>query len=1330
MLYKFTAIGIFSFLFTLGAETIKHDQSFQKINTQTIYSGEIFSLEKGWRLFPSTTLISGKGNKNPQPHCQMSSSIKWKQTEFNQILCGNWNLNPNWEKEFSKESIEVDLPNTWSTTKDISGNFILPTGSHVYTKNFEWEGPRINLALKHGDSFYSSYRIWIKKGEAWEYVCGSGIPSQTKESAKDSLHKGICELESHFDVIAVEVGNWTYNTGYFWKPIAIGEKNQFYQNYILWQIMIGSFLGMFFLFGFYFGYLYLLQKEDKLYGIVSFGSFIYFFRILIKERVVQSLFPDWNIGDILMWIDYTYIPLACVCFFQYIKHSIRIFNKYKYINYYIYLSFFLIFFIVTIFPPLIYTNYLLYFQANVIVFMILFMYIFILEWYIGNIHIYNFILIYLIVNVFSIFDILYAWGFVSGLELSYFSQLLFIINQGFYSSQENIKNVKIIQEFKNDLELKVEERTKELEKANLDLLNQREFLIQAEEESKKKSLRIQRIQEISMIVQKSKNFDEMLEKVKERLYFHYGFQNYTIYLMNHEKNELEFLRLEYLDIVPKEVIDKVDKSNIPINDESSIHAAVIRNQKSLLLKRVLTDKINPSEIYNMKVYGINAIYFLPLFAEDRIFALFTIVDVNPEFQYKDSVKNLKREDKEEIEILFQSIGNSLFQSLQKKNLETAESQSRVLNQELNKQKTRLERIQKASLRIQNATSFDSMCDNLKEEFLNSFGIQTYMLYIANFNTKDLQFNRVESITKVPDEVSSVLSSNPLNWESKNSVHGIVMNYKRPLYIKNANRGEMSKEEMINKSLVNISSLFILPLIVEAEVFAILTFPDVDPKYGITHRVNTLSKNDRDDIEILSQSIASAFFQSLQKQKIESSEIELKNQKRRLEVIQEASVLIQDQRNFDSMLSRLKEVFKEKYNISTFFFYILNSSNKLLELYSLSCDYPVKRDLFEELLDMKIDLSDPKGVHHVSYKNKKPFFLKDLTRGGTETENRIRNRIQLTSMFVIPLVVEGEVYAFLTFGDVGPEYQKEIRIKSLKKSERDDLVLLSQSIANSFYQTIQKQKIQDSKEALSKAERDSQVNQLAAHIAHEVNNPLNFISTGESIIESTMKESSELILGAIPETEESKSFRSKIMQYFSDFQIGIDQIKKGLSRIKDTVSEIRAITRVDGIQINNFDLSSVYRESLDQILEKNQVSLKDFKIFTEDISWPNYPEISNPTLSQSHILGRAFRTLFNEVISRGKNSGKHPVQINTTIQLVSELPVKLYSAQISYNGLPLSQDEEKEIFNLKNQSSKGTELIGLGMVKELLKSVQCNMSLIDHGRESGWITYQILVKDFE
>jgi nitrogen fixation/metabolism regulation signal transduction histidine kinase len=105
-------------------------------------------------------------------------------------------------------------------------------------------------------------------------------------------------------------------------------------------------------------------------------------------------------------------------------------------------------------------------------------------------------------------------------------------------------------------------------------------------------------------------------------------------------------------------------------------------------------------------------------------------------------------------------------------------------------------------------------------------------------------------------------------------------------------------------------------------------------------------------------------------------------------------------------------------------------------------------------------------------------------------------------------------------------------------------------------------------------------------------------------------------------------------------------------------------------------------------------------------------------------------LLNNTIYFARTTNEEKPRIKTIIRDISRNNVKLFSIEVYNNGRPVLKDNEHQIFDIKNQKAIGTELIGLAMVKELLKSIQCNLSLIDHGRDSGWVGYQILVKDFE
>jgi GAF domain-containing protein len=1086
-----------------------------------------------------------------------------EQTPHPKVVGGKLDLPKGWYDANATFSLDGEWEVFWNQFPTVSNpEFGLNHGILTPIPS-EWEG---QTYLDHNGQLvgattqgFATYRLIVDSSE--DQMLGIRIPDQGSSmefrvnqklvaqsgkvgtSKEESLSARTVEyksfpLQKGQNELLLIVSNFEHGKTGFWNSISIGSVASI-ESLKLSLVGLDLFIvGIVFIMGLYYCILYFLLKENI--STVLFGLYCWIVclrTLTIGERYITHLIP--NLGFSLeVQLEYLTLYWGLPIFIIFVdelypKESIKKVSA-SIVSFSLLLSLPVIFL-----SPIQFHKTLVWWQIVLVVGLMYVVYVFIKASIQKREGAKSSLFGFMVFTILILNDVLYSHGIVNTGNFGSLGFVFFIFSQSHILSARFARAYKQSKDLSANLEKKVEERTKDLEIANNDLLSQREFLIQAEEESKKKSLRIQRIQEISMIVQKSKNFDEMLEKVKERLYFHYGFQNYNIYLVNYDKKVIEYLRSEYLSIVPVSVIESLDKSSIPINEPSSIHAAVVRNQKSLLLKRVLTDKIYSVEVSNLTIFGVNAIYFLPLFAEDRLFALFTIIDCKPEYQYKESVKNLTKADKEEIEILSQSIGNSLFQSLQKKNLEKAESQSRVLNQELNKQKTRLERIQKASVKIQNATSFDSMCDNLKEEFLNSFGIETYIFYLLNHEEQNFKLYRIETKVSLPEPILRQLDENLIHSNAKNSIHGSVFKNKKPFFIKSTKRGNLAEDEKFNLELINISSIFLIPLIVGGKVFAILSLVDIDENFGMKHR-----------------------------------------------------------------------------------------------------------------------------------------------------------------------------------------------IQSLSKEEREDLVLLSQSIASGFYQSLQKQKFADSQSALSRAERESSVNQLAAHIAHEVNNPLNFISTGESIIESTMEDSSKFILSAIPDTEDSKPFRTKISNFFSDFRLGIEQIKKGYSRIKDTVSEIRAITKVDGIQVDNFDFMKIFLQNLDLTIEKNQINLNDITIKINDHVYPNITKDFYSILTQKHILGRAFRTLLNNNIFFAQKSTHVKPEIKVLVNPIQSSNPQIYAIEMWNNGPAIETGKEIDIFDLKKQKSFGTELIGLAMVKELLKSIQCNMSLIDHGRESGWVGYQIMVKDYE
>jgi signal transduction histidine kinase len=276
----------------------------------------------------------------------------------------------------------------------------------------------------------------------------------------------------------------------------------------------------------------------------------------------------------------------------------------------------------------------------------------------------------------------------------------------------------------------------------------------------------------------------------------------------------------------------------------------------------------------------------------------------------------------------------------------------------------------------------------------------------------------------------------------------------------------------------------------------------------------------------------------------------------------------------------------------------------------------------------------------------------------------------------------------------------------------------------------KRELKESQEALSRAEREGTMNQMVAHLAHEVNNPLNYISTGEIVARDGYESTREFAFGAIPDSEETKPFRNELGKRFAQIEDGLNQSKNGIKRIADTIAEIRAITRLDGLQVDNFDLGQVFQENLNLTLEKNQVDRSPIFLSIQGEPYTSYTFPSLSILSQRYILGRAFRSILSESIFFARKNPKNP-RVEIEIQKTEETTKEGNLVLITFrnNGPSIEEGEEIKIFDLKSKKTRGVELIGLPIIKELLKSIECNISLVDNGRKSGWVEFQVIVKDY-
>ncbi|NBR40564.1 MAG: hypothetical protein EBT93_14315, partial [Alphaproteobacteria bacterium] len=123
--------------------------------------------------------------------------------------------------------------------------------------------------------------------------------------------------------------------------------------------------------------------------------------------------------------------------------------------------------------------------------------------------------------------------------------------------------------------------------------------------------------------------------------------------------------------------------------------------------------------------------------------------------------------------------------------------------------------------------------------------------------------------------------------------------------------------------------------------------------------------------------------------------------------------------------------------------------------------------------------------------------------------------------------------------------------------------------------------------LIQAEKLSGLGAMVSGIAHDINNPLNFIETARFQEQEKLDQLKEHLLGLVPEGEEGEEFKADLLARFDKLSKLNEQIKTGVTRVTEISKSMRNASRSDIKQIPDVNLIEVIQESL--VITGNKVN---------------------------------------------------------------------------------------------------------------------------------------------
>ena len=673
-------------------------------------------------------------------------------------------------------------------------------------------------------------------------VLTSGVVGTSIESSlgdKNIYYKDIV-TDNETVILTIVISNFHNRNGGFWNSLILGSREKIRS---LRDKNLASDLfvtGILSIMGTYHLFLFLLLRKDK--TPLYFGIFcivIALRTLLTGENYLYSIYP--SMGYIIgIKLEYLSFYLGIPLFSKFILQMYDNFFIKKIFNI---LNLICIFFsmIIVITPPRIFTETLLIVQIILIIFILLIIFLLLSAILNKRDGAKIFLIGISFFGLIIINDILHSNHFINTGLYSSIGLVIFIFSQSYILTSRFAKSFHKVEELSRDLEIKVEERT-------ISLLNEI-----------KKSTTLNDM--ISVVIQ-SKSTDEIFFNIFKILSKYYKLSSYLVYILDHEDRFLKLYRVYGFANFDKKFEEMILKNWFHEDDTSSLHSTVVKNRKSVLIKKVKIPHPCKGESEILNHANVKSFYTIPLMVDNDAFGCISFSNSKYEFA---NINEINREQRTQIESLVKLISPSIFQSLQKTMIEKAKISSESSLKKANKLNEMVEV-------IINSKSYEDILQNIYELLNKNYNLDSYLLYLYHDSYESLIYLKEVGKFKYPAEVLNIFKKNEFRDNDSKSVHIHCKKKKRSFYSNTVKSPHPCQGEDENLKILEIKSIYIIPLIVDENVFGTIDFSD--NKYegkGLTY----LKKEDRNEIENFIRLISPSILQAQQKNLIEKAYSELK-----------------------------------------------------------------------------------------------------------------------------------------------------------------------------------------------------------------------------------------------------------------------------------------------------------------------------------------------------------------------------------------------------------------------------------------------------------------------
>ena len=281
-------------------------------------------------------------------------------------------------------------------------------------------------------------------------------------------------------------------------------------------------------------------------------------------------------------------------------------------------------------------------------------------------------------------------------------------------------------------------------------------------------------------------------------------------------------------------------------------------------------------------------------------------------------------------------------------------------------------------------------------------------------------------------------------------------------------------------------------------------------------------------------------------------------------------------------------------------------------------------------------------------------------------------------------------------------EQNVELEKNVTERTSELTKMNDSLAETL------EDLKSAQQQLIQSEKLASLGQLTAGIAHELNNPINFVTSSAQSLKRDFADLKEVILsiaGLQPRSDKLSGELDVVIQRMKELDIAftlkeIDEllagVEDGAERTAEIVSGLRIFSRMDGNQSSDANINELLTSTL-IILRSN---LKDEADVITEFS-ENLPNINCQPGKLNQVFMNITTNAAQATMETKLSRPERVVRVRT--RLVNDEGKQFIQVDITDNGVGMSEQKKSQIFNpffTTKGVGQGTGL-GLSIVKGIL-----------------------------